>query len=327
MLLWKDMDTPILLLPFNRPTIIAEVIDALRVVKPKRIFVVADGPRSNRPGEAELCEKTRKTVLEKLDWGCEVTTLFRNENLGVGRGIDEAITWFFEHVDQGIILEDDCVPNPSFFDFCNEMLKRYKDDEHVGVISGNNFISPATLTEIDPEAVKYYFVRPTYTWGWATWKRAWDKHDLTMTSWPEHHANKFLQKTFKNKNVADFFDHSFEYAYKKRSAWDTPWFFTCLINGMLSITPPRNLISNIGVFGAHESSSNDSLNNLKTEAIDIAALKHPDIIAPNEKIENLIFRDIKIDIFSPRRALVKTLSTLGLHAVVRKAYRKFNFKF
>ena len=154
------MHSPVLFLVFNRPETTRQVFEAIRTAKPPRLYIAADGPRLEREGERASCEEVRKIALE-VDWECDVNTLFRVENLGCKRGPSEGISWFFEHEDEGIILEDDCLPDQSFFSFCEELLERYRNDTRIMAISGNNFQHGRKRTEYS-----YYFSRYFHGWGW-----------------------------------------------------------------------------------------------------------------------------------------------------------------
>ena len=121
---------------FNRPDTTKQVFETIRKARPAQLFVAADGPRENRPDEAEKCAEVRRIVDNGIDWDCKVHRLYRDKNLGCKIACSSAIDWFFEHVDEGIILEDDTLPHPTFFQFCEELLKRYRDDERIMLISG-----------------------------------------------------------------------------------------------------------------------------------------------------------------------------------------------
>ena len=162
---------PILFLIFNRPQLTARVFAAIREAQPSQLYVAADGPRSNRPGEADLCEQARR-VINGVDWPCEVKTLYRQENLGCRQAVSSAITWFFDNVEAGVVLEDDCLPIESFFRFCSELLIRYRDDTRIGMISGNNH-----GFRIYDDSLSYSFSKHGAIWGWASWRRAWRLYD------------------------------------------------------------------------------------------------------------------------------------------------------
>jgi hypothetical protein len=169
--------TPVLFIIFNRPGTTQQVFDAIKQQKPKYLFVAADGPRPDKPDDKEKCKATR-AIIDQVDWDCNLKTLFRDENRGCGYGPAEAITWFFDHVEEGIILEDDCLPSPYFFKFCSVILERYKSDTRIGIISGTNPLIRWNINQKD-----YIFSRFGSTWGWATWRRAWMYFDHEMNNW------------------------------------------------------------------------------------------------------------------------------------------------
>jgi hypothetical protein len=230
-------NTPVLLLIFNRPEPSARVLEAIRQQKPARMYIAADGPRKHKSGEQELCELTRKAVIEKIDWECRVETLFRDENLGCGRAVSEAISWFFTHEEAGIILEDDCVPNESFFLFCAEVLERYRDNQEVMHISGTELSGCVTSDHT------YHFSRYPNVWGWATWRRAWKNYDLELKD-----------TGFYNKLIETMFKEPFERRLWKgvlRSVpeidtWDYQWIFAIWKAKGLCANTNHNLVLNIG---------------------------------------------------------------------------------
>ena len=160
---------PVLLIIFNRPDTTARVFEAIRAARPTELYIAADAPRENRSEDKRLCEEAKK-ITEKIDWPCEVHRLYQEKNLGCKRGPIASITWFFENVEAGIILEDDCVPHPSFFAFCSELLEKYADDKRIMHVSGNNF----QFGKMRGDA-SYFFSEYTLSWGWATWRRAWQR--------------------------------------------------------------------------------------------------------------------------------------------------------
>ena len=209
------LDTPILLIVFNRPDKTHTVLQAIRQVRPKQLFVAGDGPRSDHPDDEVQVLRTR-AVIEQVDWDCEIKTLFHDKNLGCGTGADTApptaITWFFQNVEQGIILEDDCLPDESFFYFCEELLQRYRDNDRVMHIGGNNFQGGRKRGR-----ASYYFSRYPHVWGWATWRRAWQ-----------------------------CFENGADAAQSSGYVWDRTWMLAVQERGGLSIVPNVNLVTNIG---------------------------------------------------------------------------------
>ena len=235
----------ILFIIFNRPETTQKVFGQIKKAKPKRLFIAADGPRGEKIGEKELCEKTRKIATD-IDWPCEIKTLFREKNLGCRVAVSGAINWFFENVEQGIILEDDCVPNESFFTFCNQMLELYKEDDEIMMITGTNYLDEKIIAQ------DYFFSKYYSIWGWATWKRAWQKYDIDMIDWPVLRKKRYLEKHLP-WTQAKFYKIMFNSVYRNKvNTWDIQWVYSCIINRGLCCTPSINLVSNIGENGTHD---------------------------------------------------------------------------
>lgn len=190
----EPLHTPVLLIIFNRAHTTQQVFDRIRQVKPKKLYVAADGPRPHVGTDAERCAETRR-IVEQVDWDCEVKTLFQEQNLGCGVAPSRSISWLFEHEEYGIILEDDCIPSRSFFWFCQELLEKYKYDTRVMHISGNNYLD-GWRRDSD---YSYYFSDKVNSWGWATWRRAWQLYDFHLGSYPELKQKGYLNGIFLNK--------------------------------------------------------------------------------------------------------------------------------
>ena len=278
------MKTPILLLIYNRQEYTQKVFEAIREARPEELFISADGPKVEIQGNFKLCEETRR-IVNKINWPCKVKTLFRDKNLGCKLSISAGIDWFFENVSEGIILEDDCLPNKSFFRYCEMLLEKYRNEEGVMMISGSN---PAVSLEISGD----YFFSCFYTiWGWATWKRSWNKFDINMHSWPQFKQEKTIKKVFSGKlKNQDFTERMFDSVYnnKKSSVWSLQWVYACIENESFVILPKNNLICNIGLIGTHEMNNNQLF--LKTEEIDFDKFSHPPEIKLDPNIEDLLFK-------------------------------------
>jgi hypothetical protein len=233
-------ETPILFLVFNRPDLTRQVFRTIRNQKPARLYIAADGPRLHKSGEEELCAETR-SVIEEVDWDCDVRKLYRKENLGCGRAVNEAITWFFEQESEGIILEDDCLPDASFYPFCREMLERFRDTENVGSISGNNFLPPG-MRVVAP----YGFSKYAQIWGWATWARFWKGYDFELSG-EEEEWKEIIHRVNPIEYHARYWVEVFR-AMKSGllDTWDYQVIFSAWKNGFVHIYPSRNLISNLG---------------------------------------------------------------------------------
>lgn len=228
-------NTPVLLLIFNRPDTTKRVFEKIKELKPSQLFVAADGPRGDKEGEEELCLQTRE-IIKDIDWECELKTLFRAENLGCGKGPSSAITWFFSHVEQGIILEDDCLPNHSFFTFVDNMLKKYKNNEQIMLVSGSNYL--LGLLDIKDS---YYFSQVPTTWGWGTWRRAWNHMNFEMKDY-----NKKVKKFPKIASLWHQHWESILNGTGVSDAWDFQWYFSIYEQNGLCIHPKYNLVQNIG---------------------------------------------------------------------------------
>ncbi len=249
------LETPVLYIVFNRLDTVKQTFLKIKQARPKELYIAADGPRLIREGEAEKCKEVRGWVLEQIDWDCNVHTLFREENLGCGRGVSSAITWFFDNVEQGIILEDDCLPSLSFFTFSQEMLQRYKDNESIYLISGTNINDKRVYGK------GYFFSQLGGIWGWASWKRAWHNFKFDISNLVSEENLKLCETHLGIKNSVEWMREIF---FKDVDTWDYQWLFIRLLNGGLSIVPEKNLISNIGfqADSSHTSSASSPFANL-----------------------------------------------------------------
>lgn len=275
--------TPILFIIFNRPELTQKVFEAIREIKPEKLFVSADGPRANRPEDAVKCEETRK-ILQQIDWQCEVKTLFHEKNLGCGIAPYKAITWFFENVEAGIILEDDCVPSSSFFNFCDELLEYYKDNSRIMQISGTNFQNGVVRGE-----GSYYFSKYSQCWGWATWRRAWKFYNYEIQNVDEFFQNAEFD-SLKEKN---FWAKQFKYSNKnQKDVWDYQWNYAILSQNGLCITPNQNLISNVG-FGDDATHTVYPFSNYsKMQTGNFDTIKHPASIERNKIADQYVFNNM-----------------------------------
>ena len=236
-------NTPIAMLVFNRPVPTLRVFDAVRAARPSKLLVVADGPRHDRSGEAQLCSETR-AIFEKIDWPCEVLTNYAQYNLGCRNRVSSGLKWIFEQVEEAIILEDDCLPDPSFFRFCSDLLDRYRHDSTIGLISGNNFL-PHGYTRA---SASYYYSRFPHIWGWASWRRSFQYYDLTMSNWPMLSSQGWLEDIFNDDIAAvSYWRSLFNRVFRGEiDTWDYQLVYSLWLNGMKSICPSTNLVSNIG---------------------------------------------------------------------------------
>lgn len=279
--------TPILLIIFNRPDTTLRVFNQIREVKPSKLFIAADGPREDHPEDLSLCSTTR-SIIQNIDWECEVKTIFRDKNLGCRTAVSDAISWFFSLVDKGIILEDDCLPNQSFFAFCEELLEIYKDNQLVMSIGGNNFFFNKQIM-----TASYSFAKYPHIWGWATWRRAWIK----FHSW-DLNTQQIEFSIFPQKSEKRFWLEKIEElnAGRMTYTWDYQWSLVCMAYKGLCIYPKVNLVSNIG-FGdkATHTKQKTKYANLPTEAMKFPLI-HPKELEWNQQIDTnsskLFFRII-----------------------------------
>ena len=236
-----ELKTPVLFLIFNRPDTTEKVFNAIKEAKPLQLFIAADGPIANNSESDYKCSETRK-IIEKVDWECNVKKLYLDDNLGCRIAISSAIDWFFENVDEGIILEDDCVPSKSFFWFCQEMLEKYRDEELVMQINGTHYLNG--LMEFKDS---YYFSKLISCWGWATWKKAWSNFDAQMSDYHKLKKDRFLVDYYNNNEISKWMGSYLDEADTESCGiWSTQWAFGVIKKKGLSVTPTTNMIQNIG---------------------------------------------------------------------------------
>lgn len=261
-------NTPILFIIFKRKDTALKVLETIRNVKPKKLYIAADGWRNEE--EKIKCVNTREAVLNNIDWDCEVKTLFQDKNLGCCIGVSTAITWFFDNEEQGIILEDDIIAENSFFYYCEKLLDYYKDNEQIMHITGD---SPL---ERKVGEASYYFATVQHCWGWASWRRAWKHYDHTMKTISYKDTKKTLKKRYKDFNIRDYWQNWF-YRTADINTWDYQWTYCIISKDGICINPNVNLISNIG-FGedsTHTVNPDDENANRKTHTMDVENIIHP----------------------------------------------------
>lgn len=272
----KSFDTAILFLIFKQPEITNQVFQEIRKLRPTKLYVAADGPRSDK--ERVECEATRQIVVDAIDWPCDVKTRFLEGNIGCKLAVSSAISWVFSHEEQVIILEYDCLPHPSFFRFCEDLLLRYQDNEKVFSISGNNFQFGNKRG-----TASYYSSSIATIWGWATWKRAWEKWEGQISDYPKFVKEDRISRILKSKKNQKFWINKFKTIFtgENRSTWGFPWVYALMNHQALCLTPNRNLVRNIG-FNAqatHAKNEKDVHANIPEE--DIGIIVHPQDLEPN----------------------------------------------
>ena len=235
------LKTPVAFIIFKRPDTTEKVFEAIRQAKPPKLLVIADGARPDIPGEAEKCAATRK-IIDRVDWDCEVLKNYADVNMGCKQRVSSGLDWVFDNVEEAIILEDDCLPHPTFFRFCEELLEKYRDDKRIMTIGGTNL-----LIEWKSDTQSYFFSNYFHCWGWATWKRVWRNYDVDMKSWLNPEVKKKVENTIADSRQYLNREILLDKAYAGEiDSWDYQFFFTCLAHSGLSIRPSVNLISNIG---------------------------------------------------------------------------------
>lgn len=302
------LNSAVLFLVFNRLDVTQQVFEAIRQAKPPRLYIAADGAREAKVGEAEKVTAVREYILKSIDWDCEVKTLFREENLGCKYAVSGAIDWFFENEEQGIVLEDDCLPSQSFFWFCEKLLERYEDDMRVWHISGDNFQGGQVRGDGD-----YYFSKYNHIWGWASWANRWQRYDVNMESYKLFDPSNQLLNVFNNKNSQQYWNDIFlKVSASQIDTWDYQWTYAVLSNSGLSILPNKNLISNIG-FGpdaTHTMDLDSQHSKLERENVSFP-LKHPQFIV----------QDCFADEFTESKMFVKRDVLLRVLSRIKRVFR------
>lgn len=268
------METAVALILFRRPKETAMVFERIRGARPPKLFLIADGPRPGDEEEALECERARVAV-EQVDWPCDVVRDFADENLGLKRRIPSGLDGVFEDVEETIVLEDDCLPHPSFFRYCEELLDRYRDDKRVVHIAGSQLLPEP------PAEASYYFSRGAAVWGWATWRRAWRLFDVELTDWQAQsraQRKAQLRRMFEEKSERRHWGFVWDRA-PEMDNWDAQWAYVALSRGLLAINPRRNLISNIGFGDAATNASEDPLGmgSRPLEGVDFPLVHPPEV--------------------------------------------------
>lgn len=298
--------TPVVFIIFNRPETTRRVFEAIRKAQPEKLFVIADGPRNNVPGESVLCERTRK-IIEGVDWKCKVIKDYSPVNLGCKKRLSSGISAVFEQTPEAVFLEDDCLPSDSFFRYCEELLDRYRDNEKIMHIGGINF--QFGRNDLD---TSYYFSRFVHVWGWASWRRAWKYYDPEMKKWPELKAGNLLESVFEKQKDIKYWSEKFQSTFDGNlDTWDYQWALTCMAREGLSILPAVNLVSNIGfnTGGVHTHEKKSEWAEIPLREMNFP-LKHPEKIKRNVSADKTT-QDTHFNpgfIYRLKRKLKQTLS-------------------
>jgi hypothetical protein len=303
----EKYNMPILFIVFNRKEPAEQVFSKIREIKPKKLYIAADGPRKDKPEEFEKCMNVRE-IFKQIDWDCEVHTKFEDENLGCRKAVSSAISWFFENVEEGIILEDDCLPSLSFFNFCEILLEKYRDDPRIMHISGSNFQKGTKRGD-----ASYYFSKLNHIWGWATWRRAWQFYDAEMKNYPEFKNQNHIANIFSDKSTQKYWTKLLDKIHTRgQNTWDAQWTYAILSHNGICITPNLNMITNIG-FGkdaAHTKLDNHKFANMQRN--EISEIIHPQFILPDTEADILTSDEFGMTFKS--RIKREILRILGKHS-------------
>lgn len=275
-----SLNTPVIFLVFNRPDCTARTFAEIRKARPRQLLVVADGPRVSRPADVAACAETRRIVDEGIDWSCEVQRNYSDKNLGCAVRVSSGLVWAFSLVEEAIVLEDDCLPDASFFPFCEELLTKYRHDTRIGQICGTPFIVPEMARE-----TSYIFSRYGPIWGWASWRRAWKYYDLQLHDWPKLRAMGGLSSVIHSRSELRWRSNLYDSLHAgPPGTWDFQWGYAKISQYMLSVIPCHNLIENIGfgseathTYGKHSAG-------LPVKAL-LTPLVHPSWVLPDSEFD------------------------------------------
>ncbi|HRQ80539.1 MAG TPA: hypothetical protein PKZ97_05425 [Azospirillaceae bacterium] len=290
----RSTRTPVALFLFNRPDATAQVMARIAAARPSRLLLVADGPRPSRPDDLALCRAARAAALN-VDWPCEVSTLFADDNLGCGRRMATGLDWVFEQAEEAVVFEDDCVPEVSFFGFCDELLERYRHDQRIGVISGYN---PLEENGADGQgaADSYFFSRYSQTWGWASWRRVWRLFDHRLAALPDALSRGLMDDVFEEPHVRmEWLRFFVTYGRNRDRLWDYQFSFAQMSQSLLSVIPSRSQVANIGCArpDATNAFAENVLGLVPSRPLDFP-LRHPPFVvrsrAKDRRLEEIVYK-------------------------------------
>jgi hypothetical protein len=280
------LKTPVALSVFNRPESTARVFEVIARAEPRQLFVFADGPRSD--AEADLCAQAR-AVVETVDWACDVKYDYSDTNLGARERYKSGVDWAFSEVEEAIVLDDDCVPDPSFFAFSHDMLEQYRDDPRVMMVCGTNY-----LGRWKDDCQSYHFSHFGSVWGWATWKRAWAFYDASMSAWGDEDVKQRIRDLLADDEVYALQARRFDRLYGEphdRHSWDLPWSLARLVHSGLTVVPSVNLVANVGNSDGRGLPPDHPLANLEVTPLRFP-LREPGAVAADRDYDRLHTRQI-----------------------------------
>ncbi len=305
--------SPVVYIIFNRPRHTRETFSAIRAQRPSRLFIIADGPRPGHPTDVERCREVRE-IVDLIDWPCEVHRNYADENLGLKRRVSSGLDWVYDQVARAIVLEDDCLPHPDFFPFCETLLERYEDDERVSVITGNNFQGGRRRG-----SASYYFSKYNHCWGWATWRRAWQYYRGDLSFWLEWKNSKDWLKKTPDRLEQHYWASIFDKVYRGEiDSWAYPWTASVWYHGGLTATPNVNLVTNIG-FGPEGTHTVASEDQAGLPAYPLGPITHPARLEQDLRADRYTFDHVFGGL--GRRLRIRLLRTPK--RVAAKVYRYF----
>lgn len=276
---------PVVFIIFNRPDLTQRVFDEISQARPKKLFIIADGPREGRADDVDKCRATR-AVVDQLSWDCEVFRNYSEENLGCRKRISSGLDWVFSLTERAIIVEDDCLPDQTFFQYCTELLEVYKDDQRIGSINGSNMTHGRVTVEDS-----YYFSRYPFIWGWATWRRVWDNYDVTISNWPSLRETDWLNTVAYPEEFAHWINAFNQIHDKGLNAWGYQFVFLMWLQRQVSIQPGTNLISNLGFRSdATHTAGTSDVADLPREPLTFP-LKHPKPLVLNSEADKIYTKE------------------------------------
>ena len=282
-----SLRTPIAFIIFNRPGVTERVFARIRQAHPEKLFIIADGPRADHSEDVEKCAAAQRVLKDGVDWPCEVNRDFAENNLGCKKRVSSGLDWVFSQVEEAIILEDDCLPDPSFFPYCEELLARYRDEPRIMHIGGTNFQRWRKRT-----FYSYYFSKYNHVWGWATWRRAWEKYDRDLHSWRNGPCRAIIEESFDSERERKYWIKIFDQignAPGSIDSWDFSWTYSCWAQRGLSICPVINLVENIGI-GEDSTHTGTAASKLRITARELHSLRHPSLISRHRAADRFTFR-------------------------------------
>lgn len=295
------MSTAVAIFIYKRPENLEAIISVLKEFHPARILLIADGPKNK--SEALVVKNTREKIESLIDWPCQVYKNYSLVNMGLKERFKTGIDWVFNHCDKAIFIEDDCIPNYTFFEFCTELLEKYIDDKRVMTISGNNFEFGKGKSKDS-----YHFSQYPHVWGWATWKRAWADYDSDISDWPSLRNTPWLRIVLGGFIISKFWKYIFDRLYaSKINTWDYQLAYASWKTGSLHIVPSINLVSNVG-YGRESTNIKHKNKTLYVPARPIHfPLIHPKQIIANKEADRLVDNLVYVHPIGKVSLLIKSL--------------------